>query len=199
MKTGEKVLFGGVALIVVISLGNFAVLEWVGLTSKKPLSTVQTSKTSYDFSDEGLRGFRLYRKSGCYSCHRAIGSGTNMGLTLDGIGSKRSLDYLYNFLKEPEKTYRGAKTVLHAPTKEAAYVSALPDADLRAIAVFMSQLKADRGAASAFQPPKGESSFIDAMLGMWVPAGWINQFKDVRDEGKLKEKEPEGQQRDESH
>lgn len=194
MKKGEKILFGVIALIVIIALGNFAVLEWLGLTSKKPIFTVVTH---YDFSDEGLRGFELYRQSDCYSCHRAVGSGTNMGLNLDGIGSNHSVDYLYNFLKYPEKTYR-AKTVGHGlPPKEADYVSALPDADLHALAVFLSQLKADQGSATAFEPPKGESSFIDAMLDMWVPDGWKNQFKDVRD--RWKSKEQEGRQRDGSH
>jgi len=194
MKKGEKILWAVIALIVVIALGNFAVLEWLGFTSKKPLYTV---KTHYDFSDEGLRGFNLYRQSSCYSCHRAVGSGTNMGLNLDGIGSNHSLDYLYHFLKEPEKTYR-AKTVGHGSSpKEADYVSALPDADLHAIAVFLSELKADQGSASAFEPPKEQSGFIDAMLDMWVPEGWRNQFKDVRDERKSKEQE--GQQRDGSH
>lgn len=194
MKKGEKILFGFVALIVIIALGNFAVLEWLGLTSKKPLFTVVTH---YDFSDEGLRGFDLYRKSDCYSCHRAVGSGTNMGLNLDGIGSNHSVDYLYHFLKEPEKTYR-AKTVGHGLSpKEADYVSALPDADLQALAVFLSQLKADQGSASAFEPPKGKSSFIDAMLDMWVPDGWRSQFKDVR--GNTESKDQEVKQRDSSH
>jgi len=194
MKKGEKILFGVVALIVIIAMGNFAVLEWLGLTSKKPIFTVVTH---YDFSDEGRRGFELYRQSNCYSCHRAVGSGTNMGLNLDGIGSNHSVDYLYHFLKEPEKTYR-AKTVGHGLSpKEADYVSALPDADLHSLAVFLSQLKADQGSASAFEPPKGESSFIDAMLDMWVPDGWRDQFKDVRDGWKSKEQE--GQQRDGSH
>jgi cytochrome c553 len=194
MKKGEKILFGVVALIVIIAMGNFAVLEWLGLTSKKPIFTVVTH---YDFSDEGRRGFQLYRQSDCYSCHRAVGSGTNMGLNLDGIGSNHSVEYLYNFLKYPEKTYR-AKTVGHGLSpKEADYVSALPDADLHSLAVFLSELKADQGSASASQPPKEQSGFIDAMLDMWVPDGWRNQFKDVREEWKSKEKE--GQQSDTSH
>ena len=194
MKKGEKILFGIVALIVIIAMGNFAVLEWLGFTSKKPIFTVLTH---YDFSDEGRHGFELYRQSNCYSCHRAVGSGTNMGLNLDGIGSNHSVDYLYHFLKEPEKTYR-AKTVGHGLSpKEADYVSNLPDADLHSLAVFLSELKADQGSASAFEPPKEQSGFIDAMLDMWVPDGWRNQFKDVRDEWKSKAKV--GQQSDRSH
>jgi cytochrome c553 len=193
MKKGEKVLFGVAALIVVIALGNFAVLEWLGITSKKPLFTVVTH---YDFSKEGHRGYDLYLQSNCSNCHRAVGSGTNMGLNLDGIGSNHSVDYLYNFLKYPEKTYR-AKTVGHgASPKEADYVSDLPDADLHALAIFLSELKADQGSASAPEPPKGESGFIDAMLQMWVPEGWRDQFRDVRDQWKSKEQK---EQHDGSH
>jgi hypothetical protein len=103
-----------------------------------------------------------------------------MGVSLDGLGSKHDVNYFYQFLKDPEKTY-GAKTMDHgAAPKDAAYVSALPDADLHLMAVFMSELKAESGSSSAFEPPQGESSFIDAMLDMWAPDGWRSQFKDIR-------------------
>jgi hypothetical protein len=178
MKKGEKILFGIIALLVLVTIVNYAVLEWVRQHADKPLFPILTH---YDFSGDGLQGFRLYRQSNCNACHRAVGSGTSMGLSLDGLGSKHDVNYFYNFLKEPEKTY-GAKTVDHgAPPKDAAYVSVLPDADLRAMAVFLSQLKSDQGSSSSFEPPKGESSFIDAMLDMWVPDSWRGQYEDIRD------------------
>jgi hypothetical protein len=68
-------------------------------------------------------------------------------------------------------------------------VSALPDADLRAMAIFLSELKADQGSSSSFEPPKGESSFIDAMLDMWVPDSWRGQFKDIRGKEATNEQE----------
>lgn len=177
MKRGEKILFGIIGLLVLITVVNFGVLGWMGHKAEKPLFPILTH---YDFSGEGLQGFQVYRKSDCYSCHRAVGSGTSMGLSLDGLGSKHDISYFYNFLKEPEKTY-GAKTIDHgAPPKDAAYVSKLPDADLHALAVFLSQLKSDQGSSSSFEPPKGESSFIDAMLDMWVPDSWRGQYKDIR-------------------
>lgn len=186
MKKGEKIFFGIIALLVLVTVINYAVLEWVRQHADKPLFPILTH---YDFSDDGLQGFRIYRQSNCNACHRSVGSGTSMGLSLDGLGSKHDVNYFYNFLKEPEKTY-GAKTVDHgAPPKDAAYVSALPDADLRALAVFLSQLKSDQGSSSSFQPPKGESSFIDAMLDMWVPDSWRGQYKDIRDKAPNIEKE----------
>jgi cytochrome c553 len=186
MKKGEKILFGIIALLVLITVVNFTVLEAVRHNSDKPLFPILTH---FDFSADGLRGYQIYQQRNCYSCHRAVGSGTSMGVSLDGLGSKHDVNYFYSFLKEPEQTY-GAKTMDHgARPKDAAYVSALPDADLRAMAIFLSELKADQGSSSSFEPPKGESSFINAMLDMWVPDSWRGQYKDIRDKATTNEQE----------
>jgi cytochrome c553 len=186
MKKGEKILFGIIGLLVFITVVNFTVLETVRHNSDKPLFPILTH---FDFSAEGLRGYEVYQQSSCYTCHRAVGSGTSMGVSLDGLGSKHDVNYFYNFLKAPEQTY-GAKTLDHgAPPKDAAYVSSLPDADLRAMAVFLSELKSDQGSSTSFEPPQGESSFINAMLDMWTPEGWRNKFKDIRDWMKSNSKE----------
>jgi cytochrome c553 len=193
MKKGEKILFGIIGLLVFITVVNFTVLETVRHNSDKPLFPVLTH---FDFSAEGLRGYEVYQQSSCYTCHHAVGSGTSMGVSLDGLGSKHDVNYFYNFLKAPEQTY-GARTLDHgAPPKDAAYVSSLPDADLRAMAVFLSELKSDQGSSTSFEPPQGESSFINAMLDMWTPEGWRNKFKDIRDWMKSNPKEG---QHDEKH
>ena len=177
MKKGEKILFGIVALLVVVTVINFTVLESVRRNSEKPLFPILTH---FVFSDEGLRGYGIYQQRDCYTCHRAVGSGTSMGISLDGLGSKYDVNYFYNFLKNPEQVY-GAKTMDHgAPPKDATYVSALPESDLRAMSVFLSELKADQGSSSSFQPPAGDSSFIDAMIDMWAPDNWRSEYKDIR-------------------
>ena len=186
MKKGEKILFGIVALLVVITVINFTVLESIRRNSDKPLFPVLTH---FVFSDEGMRGYKIYQQRDCYTCHRAVGSGTSMGVSLDGLGSKHDVDYFYGFLTKPEQFY-GAKTMDHgAPPKDAAFVSALPDSELRSMAVFLSELKADQGSSSAFEPPKGDSSFINAMLDMWAPDGWRSQYKDIREWVKTKPQE----------
>lgn len=186
MKKGEKILFGIVALLVVITVINFTVLESIRRNSDKPLFPVLTH---FVFSDEGMRGYKIYQQRDCYTCHRAVGSGTSMGVSLDGLGSKHDVDYFYGFLTKPEQFY-GAKTMDHgAPPKDAAFVSGLPDSELRSMAVFLSELKADQGSSSAFEPPKGDSSFINAMLDMWAPDGWRSQYKDIREWVKTKPQE----------
>ncbi|RFC32484.1 MAG: Cytochrome c [Candidatus Nitrotoga sp. SPKER] len=185
MKLGEKLLFGGFALIFIMAFISWLVLEVVRSRLDKPMYPV----LQYDFSTEGLRGSELFRTAGCTVCHRAMRNGTNMGLVLDGIGSKRTLEYLNKFLTDPEATYPGT-TMDHGSSKGAAFVAKLPQADLRAIAQFLAELRANPGSnASRLPPVGGESKFIDEMVRMWAPDSWKSDYKDVREEVKLKVRE----------
>lgn len=179
LKPGEKVLFSIFGVFVVVAVLGYIALEVMRMHSDKPLYVI---RTHYDLTPEGNRGSVIFRKSRCTDCHRAMSNGTNMGLDLDGIGSSKTKDWLLAFLRDPEMTY-GIKTVDHgmAP-KEAAYVAALPFADLDAIATFLSELKADRGSPAAQQPPEGNSTFIDNMVRIWAPKDWKNKYRDVRTE-----------------
>jgi len=168
-----------VGVFIVLAAIGYVVLETYRHNATKPIFEV---KTHYDFTEEGKRGSVLFRTSGCTSCHRALRNGTNMGLSLDGVGSARSLDWLVSFLADPENTYE-AVTIDHGPhPKEAAFVAELPEADRHAIAVFISQLKADQGSSSAPMPPEGRSEFIDSMVGTFAPEGWKGKYKDIREQ-----------------
>jgi cytochrome c553 len=185
LKRGEKILFGVVGLIGVFAIASFIMLEVVRSRMDKPM---YPSHIHYDFSEVGLRGSNTFRKAECTQCHRAIQNGTSAGVDLDGIGSKRTLQYLRDFLKNPEATYAAA-TIDHGPSpKGAAYVAKMPEADLEDIAVFLSELKADQGSAVARLPMEGRSGFIDEMVKVWAPDSWKSDYKDVREEVKLNEK-----------
>jgi len=177
LKTGEKVLFGIFGVFVVLAAIAYVILEAVRLTSDQPMFA---ASNSYDFTEQGARGSALFRESRCTSCHRALRNGTNMGLSLDGTGTLRSYDWIYSFLKDPEKVY-DADTLDHglAP-KEAAYVARLPDDKLQAIAAFISQLKAEQGSSSSPIPPEGRSEFIDNMVKTWAPKEWSEKYTDIR-------------------
>jgi len=169
MKTGEKVLFWIFGLFILISVAGFIMLEYIRHTQTTPLYPITNH---YDFSKEGLRGSTLFREKGCTNCHRALRDGTNMGVVLDGLGSKYDVTYFYNFLKNPEATY-GARTIDHgAPPKTAAYVSDLPDSDLRALARFLSQLRSDPGAADSPVPPEEKSPVVESFLKSLAPSAW---------------------------
>jgi len=178
MKKGEKILFGVFGLFLLATTIGFIMLEHIRHVQKTPMYAITDH---YDFSKEGLRGSTIFEKRGCTNCHRAMREGTNMGVVLDGLGSKYSYDYFYNFLKSPEDTY-GAKTIDHGPPpKMAAYVSALPDSDLRALARFLSELRADPGAADSPIPPEEKSTFLESVLQRLAPDSWKENFKDIRD------------------
>ncbi len=180
LKPGEKILLIVFGVFFVLAMIAYAALETVRLTREAPMFE-QT--TFFDFSEVGKEGSKLYREARCNSCHRALRTGTSMGLILDGIGSRRSVEWLEAFLTNPEATY-GAPTFDHGlPPKEAAYVAAMPREDLRKIAVFLSELKADPGSAVAKVPPPERSEFIDNMVKMWAPESWKEKYENVRTKG----------------
>ncbi len=180
IKTGERVIFIVTAVFLALATIAFAAMEYIRHHTNKPMFAVNTN---YEFSTEGERGLRLFfRRGNCTDCHRALRSGTNMGpgSDLDGEGSKRSLTWLYNFLRRPEQTY-GGPTLDHGPGKAAGYVSDYPARDLHAIAVFLSELKARSGSTLSPVPPKGRSPFIDSMVRHFAPESWKSgRYKDMR-------------------
>lgn len=178
LKSGEKILFIIFGIFFLLAVIAYIGLETYRMNSEKPMFQ-QT--THFDFSEVGKAGSQIYRVNRCNSCHRALRTGTSMGLSLDGIGSKRSVEWLEAFIKNPEENY-GAPTLDHGlPPKEAAYASQLPAEDIHAIAVFLSELRADAGSSVAKVPPPERSEFIDNMVKTWAPKEWHEKYGDVRD------------------
>lgn len=181
MKPGEKILFTVAGTFVVFAIIAYIIMQIVIANSDKPLFEV---KTTANLSAEGQQGSYLFRTNGCTTCHRALRNGTNMGQTadLDGIGSRRTMQWMFAFLQDPEANYP-SKTIDHAPgERSAAYVAKLPAQNLHAIAVFLSELKSEQGSSSAPIPPKGDSPFIDSMVNTWAPKEWKEKYRDVRDD-----------------
>jgi hypothetical protein len=178
LRLGEKILFGIAALFVV-----FAVISFVGMEIYRAHSgkKMYASASTFNFSEQGRAGSERFRELGCSNCHRAVRNGTNHGVNLDGIGSRRSMDYLVAFLRLPENTYQ-TQTLEHGPGKRAAYVADLPESDLHSLAIFLSELKALQGSPDARLPVEAHSGFIDEMVKIWAPSSWKSQYHDVRDE-----------------
>lgn len=176
LKPGEKVLFAVFAAFLALAVVGYIILETVRSNSVEPMFV---SRASFDFSPDGKRGSLLFRESGCAACHRALRSGTNSGLSLDGVGSHRSMNWLEDFLNRPESIYQ-KPTVDHGIGKEAGYVQDLPREELHLLAVFLSQLKAEEGSSLARMPPPESSGFIDSMVWMWTPESWKSEYQDIR-------------------
>lgn len=178
LKSGEKILMIVFGVFLIFAIIGYMVLETMRQRSPTPMFA---NTTHFDFSPIGAEGSKIYRESNCNSCHRALRNGTSMGLSLDGLGSRRSLEWIERFLRNPEETY-GARTLDHGPApKEAAYISRIPEQQLHKVAVFLSELKADAGSSVARMPPPERSEAIESMLRNFAPEGWKEKYKDVRD------------------
>ncbi|MDQ6971201.1 MAG: c-type cytochrome [Mariprofundaceae bacterium] len=181
LQPGEKILFTVAGAFVVFAVIAYIIMQIVMANSDKPLFEV---KTTANLSAEGQQGSYLFRTNGCTTCHRALRNGTNMGQTadLDGVGSRRTMQWMYAFLQDPE-TNSPSATMDHKPGQTSgAYVAEMPKEELHAIAVFLSELKSEQGSSSAPIPPKGDSPFIDSMVKTWAPKEWKEKYKDVRDD-----------------
>ncbi|MBF0282105.1 MAG: cytochrome c [Zetaproteobacteria bacterium] len=180
LKPGEKLLFMVAGAFVVFAIVAFIIMQIVSSKSEKPLFE---TRTHANLSVEGQKGSELFRVNGCTTCHRALRNGTNMGQTadLDGVGSRRTMEWMYAFFQDPESVY-GAVTIDHGPSpKVAFYVAQMPKEDLHAIAVFLSELISEQGSSSAPMPPEGRSSFIDSMVKTWAPVDWKDKYQDIRE------------------
>jgi nitric oxide reductase subunit C len=67
----------------------------------------------------------------CIACHSLGGSGASVGPALDGVGSRRDRDFLVKWLKDPAAVKPGTQM----PNLN------LPDADIQALADFLSSQK----------------------------------------------------------
>jgi hypothetical protein len=188
LKSGEKILFSIFGVFFILACAGYVILEVIRSNTEGPM---YEQTTFFDFSPEGKIGAGLYLTYNCNACHRSLRSGTSMGLSLDGIGSKRSLEWLEQFLVNPEAVY-GAPTLDHGgKPKEASYVSNLSGEDRRHLAVYLSQLKANAGSSVAKVPPPERSGFIDAMVKSWAPDEWKGKYEDVRDRLEREQQEAE--------
>jgi cytochrome c553 len=181
-KTGEKVLFGFFGALVIFAVISYVLMEVYRVKLNHP---IYPQTTSFNFTPEGKTGSVLFRTKGCPDCHRAVRNGTNNGLSLDGLGSRKTVAQIQAFLKNPEANYP-SKTFDHGPGKDANYVAALPEQEIQDISIFLSQLKAVQGSPDARIPMPEKSGFVDEMVKMWAPAEWQKDRHDLRDDAHQK-------------
>lgn len=101
LKTGEWFVIVGMVVIVA-----FAVLVGILIFLKPP-----PVQYVYLESEATKAGEAVYRSQGCAACHKIFGNGTIFGPSLDGIGSRRSYDWLRRYVRQPwpdvsDKPYR---------------------------------------------------------------------------------------------
>lgn len=95
LRAGEWLVLGGAALIAAFA----AVVGTIIYVKPPPV------QYRYFESPRTQAGEALYRRSGCGACHRILGNGAAIGPALDGIGSRRSREWLLDFLSRGHKGF----------------------------------------------------------------------------------------------
>lgn len=91
LRAGEWAVLAGSALI-----AAFAALVGVLIYRKPPPVTY-----AYREDAAAQRGEAVYRREGCGSCHQVFGNGATYGPSLDGVGTRRSAEWLQDYLVDP--------------------------------------------------------------------------------------------------
>lgn len=140
MRRGEKWILGGTAVLVL----GLMVRNYIGIhgTSSQDKSIPFYSTAS----DELVRaGAKLYKAHNCKKCH-SLWTVKNVMTTvpapaLDGIGSLRSEEWLYDYFsaKDPQQLLKGR---LKAEWSMPSYAH-LPEDERRTLAAYMASLKVE--------------------------------------------------------
>lgn len=99
---------------------------------------VQPPRVHYVYLDsqETKHGEVIYRREGCNACHQILGNGYGYGPGLDGIGSRRTQQWLQRYLQAP---WPGVSK-RHYRTEMPAY-DRLPEDELEALTAYLAALK----------------------------------------------------------
>ena len=107
------------------------------IINPEPVITTHSPPDNLDFATEDTaEGEAIYRREGCLSCHEIFGNGASYGPSLDGIGSKRSKEWIIRYLKSPWPGVSAKPYRLRMPS----YAS-LPSSDLEKLAQYLLALK----------------------------------------------------------
>ncbi|MFV2005035.1 MAG: cytochrome c [Gammaproteobacteria bacterium] len=102
MKQGERIFFW-------VS-GVIAVLAFVSVAVRYASDSSPRDARDYnEWTDAAEQGYKLYKKSGCNSCHRVLRMGeAGVAPVLDGEGTRRSEQWIGAYMQNPESLVPGS-------------------------------------------------------------------------------------------
>jgi len=102
MKRGEKIFFGISSLLVLLAIIP-VVMKMINKTEPRQ------ARDYYLWNEQALKGYELYKKSGCNSCHRVLRMGeAGVAPVLDGEGTRRSEEWLTQYFRMPAQVVKGS-------------------------------------------------------------------------------------------
>ena len=138
LRTAERVVV--IAAVVIV---GYAVLVGVLIYLKPPPVRFMYRETASTRTGE-----MVFRREGCLSCHELFGNGTSLGPALDGVGSRRNLAWLKEYLRSPRPEVGGRTWRLRMPAYDK-----LEEGELDALVTYLSALRELDSGASIVEPP----------------------------------------------
>ena len=93
-------------------------------------------------------GETVFRREGCLSCHELFGNGTSFGPALDGVGSRRHLPWLREYLRSPRPGVGGRTWRLRMPAYDK-----LEESELDALVTYLGALRELDAGGRIMEPP----------------------------------------------
>jgi hypothetical protein len=145
LKLGERVILFTAGVLLV-----FGFFFW--LAAITGVTEVMRVRDVYEGGVEADKGLDLVKRHGCRNCHNVLNTGEwGLGPGLDGIGSRRTYQWIRAYLEDPARQM-GGKT-LHNGTYGPDFSEFTPqEKDL--IATFLFANKSMPGSANYGEPPK---------------------------------------------
>ena len=138
-RTAEKLVVIAAAVIVA-----YAVLVGALIYLKPP-----PVRFVYGESESTRTGEMVFRREGCLSCHELFGNGTSFGPALDGVGSRRDVPWLKEYLRSPRPGVGGRTYRVRMPGYEH-----LEEGELEALATYLGALRKLDAGGAIMEPPR---------------------------------------------
>lgn len=101
-------------------------------------------------------GELIFRHEGCLSCHELFGNGTSYGPALDGVGSRRDIPWLRDYLRSPRPGVGGRTYRLRMPAYDT-----LEAGELDALANYLGALRELDSGGRIIEPPESGADAED--------------------------------------
>ncbi len=143
MKTGERVVFIlaglmiGVVMILYV-LGQFHVINF------------WSTNDVYVFNKQTEAGYGVYKKYDCRNCHVLYGEGDFAGPDMDGEGTRRTREWIVQYLDNPRKLVPNTRH----DGKFATDFSDISESDKSKLLNLMLSLKSLPGSPNYPKPPQ---------------------------------------------
>ena len=139
LRTAEKLV-----LVAAVVIAAFAVLVGALIYLKPP-----PVRFVYGESASTKAGESVFRREGCLSCHELFGNGTGFGPALDGVGSRRDVSWLKEYLRSPRAGVGDRTWRLRMPAYDH-----LEEGDLEALAIYLGALRELDAGGRIMEPPR---------------------------------------------